>query len=471
MLCYNCGFEAEADVCPNCGAPLATYRHISALSAAYYNDGLDRARSRDLDGAERALKMCLRLDKNNIDARNLLGLIFYETGEAVHAITQWVVSKNLRQEGNYVDHYLDELRSSPDHLDTMNKAIKKYNFALRCARRGSLDMAMIQLKKALQLNPRLLKARELLSLLYIRREDYARARHELTQCSKIDAASDKTIRYQKEIDRIARMKASAREEEKPKKKGILAAADTVEYRNGNDTVIQPAHRFGTGGALSLISVFAGLAVGMVATILLVVPAAGQRARLESMEKVAAISEEMDAKTSRLTEYEREVSSLEQQQTQLQYQLDAYEGRENATGSMEGLMNAAALYLAGEADIEVLASQLEVISAEEVEASPVAGYKALYDEIVKAVGPDVSDYYFDRGATAVRSEDYALAVRMYGLAAQFDPENENALYNYAEATRLSGDETGAKLLYDKVISNFSGSSRASEAAARIAELNN
>ena len=61
--------------------------------------------------------------------------------------------------------------------------------------------------------------------------------------------------------------------------------------------------------------------------------------------------------------------------------------------------------------------------------------------------------------------------MYGLAAQFDPENENALYNYAEATRLSGDETGAKLLYDKVISNFSGSSRASEAAARIAELNN
>ena len=29
----------------------------------------------------------------NIDARNLLGLVYFETGEVVEALTEWVISK------------------------------------------------------------------------------------------------------------------------------------------------------------------------------------------------------------------------------------------------------------------------------------------------------------------------------------------------------------------------------------------
>ena len=51
------------------------------IANAYYNIGLEKARSRDLSGAVTALKKSLRFDKYQTDARNLLGLIYNEIGE------------------------------------------------------------------------------------------------------------------------------------------------------------------------------------------------------------------------------------------------------------------------------------------------------------------------------------------------------------------------------------------------------
>ena len=50
---------------------------------------------RDLSGAIETLKVSLMINKYNINARNLLGLIYCEMGEVVEALSQWVMSKNL----------------------------------------------------------------------------------------------------------------------------------------------------------------------------------------------------------------------------------------------------------------------------------------------------------------------------------------------------------------------------------------
>ncbi|MBR5968757.1 MAG: tetratricopeptide repeat protein [Lachnospiraceae bacterium] len=469
MRCYNCGFDAEGAVCPSCGAPLATYRDIMTLSGVYYNDGLDRAQSRDLTGAIRALTMCLKLDKNNISARNLLGLIYYETGETVQAITQWVVSRNLQPEGNPVDGYLDELRNKPGNLERMNRAIKKYNFALRSARKGHLDAARIQLKKSLQLNPHLLKARQLLALLYIRRKDFARARYELSECQKIDIASDKTIRYFKEIDRVVREKNAIREEEEQTKKNGRQQA--VAYRSGNDTIIQPARTFGTGGALSVISVVFGLVLGIVTTAMLVVPGRTRSAQMESNERIAAISEESDSRAAKLSEYERQVGELEQQMQTLSSRLEVYEGRDSSTGNMDGLMRAVAFVMSGQDDIAALAGALENVTEEDVDRTQIPGYRTLYDALVASAGSELSEFYTTQGVNAVRDGNYAEAVKRYALAVQYNREDADALYNLAEAVRLSGDSERAKLLYDSVVTLFPGTRRAQDAQVRIVELNN
>lgn len=56
-------------------------KKIRLAANGFYNVGLERAKIRDLTGAAEALKKCLMLNKYHIDARNLLGLIYYEMGE------------------------------------------------------------------------------------------------------------------------------------------------------------------------------------------------------------------------------------------------------------------------------------------------------------------------------------------------------------------------------------------------------
>ena len=47
----------------------------------WYNDGLKKAQIRDLSGAIVSLKRSLQFNRENITARNLLGLVYYGRGE------------------------------------------------------------------------------------------------------------------------------------------------------------------------------------------------------------------------------------------------------------------------------------------------------------------------------------------------------------------------------------------------------
>ena len=467
MRCYNCGFEAEADICPGCKSPLRTYRIITDYSSAYYNDGLERAINRDLSGAVRSLSMCLKLDKNNIDARNLLGLIYYETGDTVHAITEWVISKNLQQDDNGVDKYLGELRNNPDLLENMNSAIKKYNFALRNVRKKHYDAARIQLKKVLQLNPKLLKARQLLALLYMEREDYARARFELDQCARIDIASEQTNLFQREIDRIIAAKTLKLNENKNAGKKASAFA----YRSGNDTIIQPAKGFFTsGGAISVLSVLFGIVLGIAAVYLLVIPDRLKEAQLSGNERIAAISEELDVKNSDLGESAQKIESLNLEIENLKETIKTYEGAGEGGGVTENLANAAPLYLSGEYDIASLAAFMDKITSEDLAKMKLAGYKKLYDSVVAVAGVDLSDYFFDQAFKAMSEEKTEEAIRLYTLSVQYNEKNSHALYNLAEAVNLSGDTEKALKIYDQVVQKFAGTKDADNAKAKIIELN-
>ncbi len=81
MICYNCGCRlSEHDFCTSCGADVALYKRIIFMSNRFYNEGLEKATVRDLSGAIVSLRQSLKLNKNNIDARNLLGLVYFGMG-------------------------------------------------------------------------------------------------------------------------------------------------------------------------------------------------------------------------------------------------------------------------------------------------------------------------------------------------------------------------------------------------------
>ena len=56
---------------------MSLYKKIMHVSNMYYNEGLERAGVRDLSGAINSLRQSLKFNKNNIEARNLLGLVYF----------------------------------------------------------------------------------------------------------------------------------------------------------------------------------------------------------------------------------------------------------------------------------------------------------------------------------------------------------------------------------------------------------
>ena len=200
MKCYMCGTLVDQEkVCPHCGSDLKIYRVILASSNLLYNTGLEQAQVRDLSGAIVSLKKSLKYNKYNTKARNLLGLVYFELGETVLALSEWVISKNLEPDNPMADRYLDEIQNTPGMLDKLNQTTKKYNQALLYCKQGSRDLATIQLRKVLSLNPKFVAGHQLLALLYIQDGKYNEARKELNIANKIDVRNTTTLRYSREV--------------------------------------------------------------------------------------------------------------------------------------------------------------------------------------------------------------------------------------------------------------------------------
>ena len=116
MECMNCGVSVMPglDHCNRCGWNIAVQKKAMYLSKLYYNRGLEKAGIRDLSGAISCLKQSLKFYKGNIQARNLLGLVYFETGEVVSALSEWVISKNLSPRDNLAEIYIGKLQANPN---------------------------------------------------------------------------------------------------------------------------------------------------------------------------------------------------------------------------------------------------------------------------------------------------------------------------------------------------------------------
>ena len=63
-------------------------KKIMYQSNSWYNDGLRKAQVRDMSGAIVSLQQSLQYNRENIAARNLLGLVYYGIGEVSEALVE-----------------------------------------------------------------------------------------------------------------------------------------------------------------------------------------------------------------------------------------------------------------------------------------------------------------------------------------------------------------------------------------------
>ena len=319
MRCYKCNSVlSDTSFCNSCGTDVTLYKKIVRMSNTYYNMGLEKARVRDLSGAADLLKRSVRIDKKNINARNLLGLVYYEMGECVAAFSEWVISKNIKPEKNLADYYLKEVQSNPTKLNMMNQSIKKYNLALDAAGQGSDDMAIIQLKKILNMNPNFLKAQQLLALLYMKKDENEKALKILNKAAKIDVNNTLTLKY---IDEIAKKKAvkSAAQKRPPKTVAELVERDEL---SGNDVIIpKSSYKDVNYGLITFVNVVVGIIIGAALVFFLVAPAKKNDIDEQYKETINNYSDQVAMLNINVSELERTIESLQSEKETLQSQLD------------------------------------------------------------------------------------------------------------------------------------------------------
>ena len=333
MNCMNCGAfltDRDLDFCPNCGYNVLIQKKVDYLSKIFYNQGLEKASIRDLSGAIACLKQSLMYDKRNIRARNLLGLVYFETGEVVSALSEWVISKNLQPTRNLASEYINKLQANPNKLAAINETIKKYNHALMLCREGHEDMAAIQLRKILTQNSKLIKGYHLLALIQMKNGEWNKARRILKKAARIDKTNTTTLRFLREVDEQTGVTTRLEK----KKKGLFRSG-TKENPDtdilGSERVAQPT----VYREHSKVSVFfilmAGIAAGAVAFWLLAVPAIRQGIYQEANQQIVQYSESLASQGAELTKAQGEakesgdtIESVTQELTTEQTKSESYQ---------------------------------------------------------------------------------------------------------------------------------------------------
>lgn len=453
MVCPNCqsNISDKRIRCDRCGHDLALHKKIFRASNMYYNNGLARAKVRDLSGAIIALKNSLELNKANTNARNLLGLIYFEMGETVAALSEWVISRYFRPEDNDAEGYINDIQENPTRLDGLNQAIKRYNNALTFAKQNSDDLAIIQLKRVIQLNPRFIRAYHLLSLLYMKSGENEKAKKCLLRAIRIDVSSTTTLRYLKELEPQP-IQARDGDNKLADKDMTSSIMPVSSYREEKPNI------------MAFVNLIIGVLIGLaVATFLILPSMKGKEIKGENQGYVdySAGKAAIEEKEAAMAKLQDEKEELEQMVIQLKAELGDIVIPENNPQLYDPLFEASSLYmdeLIKEEDDRQFMQIAELIKLIDTSLYESEVSLQLLDRLKQTVYPVVSKQYYDTGHDLYSDAKYEDSLEDLFLSYTYDPTNVNAIYFIARAYHRLEEFESAQTYYEIVINDFPDSRR-------------
>lgn len=454
-LCPKCGKLLDEDgFCEKCKLSFRVYHKIKNDSKALYNQGLELAKIRDLSGAINVLHKSLKLDKKNIDARNLLGLVYFEIGETVNALQQWVISKNFKSEDNIAEQYLKDIQENQTYLDKLSSAIKRYNQALAHMQQSNEDLAAIQLKKAVTLNPKFVKAFGLLAICYIKEQQIQKAQ---TTLHKILAIDKNNYMARKYMDAISDGDAKPEIEEKQ---------EFFKENRERSYMVKNTPDFLSGSWHQVILVAGGALIGIAVALFLISPS-----QIKSLK---------NEKTS----LEQEMTTIE---TQLQETQTALANETAKVNELEAANNQLSIDYQASKDLQaesakvLTAKQFEeandVMKAAEtlltVDASKLQGtqWATLYESLKSETFDKAAVSAYNTGYN-IRNSDYEKAINLFTLSLNLVQDayySDRALYYRAIVHSQMNHIEEAKKDFNDLITNYPNSSKVSDATWRLTQL--
>lgn len=455
--CPYCGNVIKAGLyCNQCLKKISYFQKVWDKSAFYYNEGLKAARSRQLTTALSYIQKAIELYKYNVEARNLLGLIYYEMGQTGMALKEWIVSQSIKKEDNIASAYIEAIQKEPRELEASKEAASLYNQALTYLHQGDLDVAVIRLKKAASLWPNFVRARVLLALCFMEQKQFHKANEQVKKVLSIDVSHPQALVY---------FKALSQEDTETVQPFEVEYQSKTMKPNKTTNLDKVMDRSKYLGKSALYFILGALAVVIVYQALLLPNRLktyqDQAGRLKDSE--ATLSQKVQSLTSdyegKLKTLQTNNETLEKKVSEYEAQLDTYTQKEKLSSAKkqmdEGDYVEAAKMLYGIADTG--------LSEEE---------KSDLQSLKERVYPDAAAHLYDQGVGDFEKENYTDAKGKFETILLYEPGDRltrKSLYYLGQICQANQDFEGAKQYYEKVKTDYPETREAYRSDDRLEEM--
>ena len=201
---------------------------IYNLSIRYYNRGIVLAKEGKYTEAVHSLRKSVALKKDNIQAQNLLGLVYYKLGRVTDGILHWQISLKYQKSGNDALKYIQDCSYNAKEMSKID-AITAYNKALHSIKLDNVDLAVMSLKKALEINSAFVDANILMALCRMKQGNTSAAIRLLEKVLKIDKENEKAVAYLKELKPDTTSVFKKKNKENTEKKGVTIVRNLMNH--------------------------------------------------------------------------------------------------------------------------------------------------------------------------------------------------------------------------------------------------
>ena len=461
MNCPKCGTPLENTYrCPKCEYEEPTMKRIIRASNDHYNVGLSKAKLRDLSGAITSLQMSLKYNKRNTKARNLLGLVYFQMGETVSALSEWVISVHFQGKGNVARNYIKKVQNNQGQLQVINNTIQNYNLALKYLEEGNGDLAIIELKKVVNLNPNYIRAYQLLGLLYIQHKQYSAARKILSRALKLDRNNITTVRYMNELVGYSRQRRKGGDVEREK-------AAYVQIKDPNPIVIERTSGgytdFNTS-TLSFVNILIGIIIGAAVVGLLLVPSIQKTKASEYNQAVVGYSSQVSERNKEITSLQNQVDTLTDENDKLKNNMDSVGSGADSEQNDKRLIQAMKSYL--DNDFVTAGTVLA-----DVDKTLLDGQEAqdVYDFLLTNTKDTVINQLYEEACEYYDQKDYMNAVTYFRKVLNLNPDSVEASYNMGRAYQYLTDFEQARNCYNTILNNYGDSDYANDARTYLSQI--
>ncbi len=463
MICPKCGNEIPGRLteCKNCGSDLTVYRKIYTLALRYYNKGLYAANAGNLSSAVTFLKKSLEIDKSCVDARNLLGLIYYRMGEIVVSIGEWVISKHYKEQNNIADYYLKKLQNNPNKLDVYSQAINKYNIALKSANEDSDDLAILQLKKVVSMVPTYISALNLLTLLFIKHGEKERAKKYIKRVLDIDSGNITAMYYKAAVEEKTEESAETEKEKSQESDSGINPLKSSNYREDRPNV------------MAWVNLIIGAAIGVAVTFILIVPTVTLKIKNQYDSDELNYASDLKVKEASVASLEDEVDIWKQKYEEVEKASDALKEAQVDTSIYDNYFSLLKLYMQTDASVAPSAEQLDSLAGKlasaDISTIDNEDAKAAFEIMKSNIAAQTAEPSFEEGKTDFDNGDYENAAKLMQQAYDYGYLTDKSLYYLGKAYQMLGDSENAVKYYKEVVEKFPESKYVEYSQSRIDDL--